>query len=132
MRRPPRGWFTAHVFEIQASAVVKVSRNAPERRPGAPEKPKKASRGPQKPKKGPQNVRIFTGTLDSSPFRGPNALNITLHRTRIHFLKYVTEIRVGPRNKARGPWHLYSSWAPKFIRPQCVVGMRLSFNFVNV
>ena len=34
----------------------------------------------------------------------------------------MTKIRVGPRksvsgpqNKARGPWHFYSSWAPKFI-----------------
>ena len=34
----------------------------------------------------------------------------------------VTEIRVGhrksvrgPQNKARRPWHFYSSWAPKFI-----------------
>ena len=44
-------------------AVLKASRNAPQRRSGARKNLKKRS--------GAQNVRIFTGTLDLSPFRGP-------------------------------------------------------------
>ena len=50
------------VFEAtRGQSVVKVSRNAPERRSGAPSKPKKAFRGPKMSISAPERS-----------FRGPN------------------------------------------------------------
>jgi len=59
----------------------------------------------------------------------------SLHKLCVHqsfiWSNGMTEIRVGPRssvrghqNKARGPWHFYSSWAPnlyfhRWQLPQC-------------
>jgi len=60
--------------QAQCTLVMKVSRNGPERRSprsGAPQKGKKAFRGPK-------NNTIFTGALDSSPFRGSETLVVLI------------------------------------------------------
>jgi len=57
---------------VMTSQLVKQSHSGESK----PERTGTPFRGPENLKSvpGPHNVRIFTGTLDSSPFRGPNAL----------------------------------------------------------
>ena len=92
-----------------AISVVKVNRNAPERRSEAP----KTQKAPKcqnfqrnawfKPVPGPQCTKHYP-----TPYTYPLPVIIVWYST-------LTGSLLGAPKPKQGPWHFYSSWAPKFI-----------------